>query len=107
MSQIVYSLIITLTNVDRFSKLFHQLIRRKIIYIIYIDLVAKGQTTKQQNMHTSQRFPRHLQSVATLLCGHFEDLITNQLMKEFCQSYHQTAVAREPRGQGGQLPTQL
>jgi len=43
-------------------------------------------------MHTSQRFPRHLQSVATLLCGHFEDLITNQLlMKEFCQSYHQTA----------------
>jgi len=37
---------------DRFSKFFHQIIRRKILYVGYI----------------SQRFPPHQQYVATLPC---------------------------------------
>jgi len=45
-----WCLTITLENVDRFSKFFHQVIRRKIVYV-----------------HT-QRFPPHLQYVATLPC---------------------------------------
>jgi len=45
-----YCLIITSANVDRFSKFFHQVIRKKIVYV-----------------HT-QRFPPHLQYVATLPC---------------------------------------
>jgi len=43
------SLIITLANVDRLSKSFHQVIRKKILYVMYI----------------SHRFPPHLQYVAT------------------------------------------
>jgi len=45
-----WCLIITLANVDRFSKLFHQLIREKILYV-----------------HT-QRCPRYLRHVAILPC---------------------------------------
>jgi len=43
-------MMITLANVDQFSKFFHQVIRKK--FYIY----------------TSQRFPPHLKSVATLPC---------------------------------------
>jgi len=43
-------LAITLANVDQFSKFFHQVIRREILYL-----------------HT-QRFPPHLQYIATLPC---------------------------------------
>jgi len=39
-----------LANVDRFSKFFHLMIRKKILY------------------EMSQRFPLHLQYVATLPC---------------------------------------
>ena len=44
-------LIMILANVDWFSKFFHQLIREKILY-----------------MYVLQRFPPHLQYVATLPC---------------------------------------
>ena len=37
---------------DRFSKFFHQVIRKKILYVCY----------------TSETFPPHLQYVATLPC---------------------------------------
>jgi len=46
----IWCLIITLANGDRFSKFFYQLIRKKLY------------------MYTSQRFPSHLQYVATLRC---------------------------------------
>ena len=45
-----WCLIITLANVDRFSKFFHQLTREKIIHVY------------------TQRLPSHLQYVATLPC---------------------------------------
>jgi len=45
-----WCLIITLGNVDRFSKFFHQLIGRKILYV------------------PVTRFPPHMQYVATLPC---------------------------------------
>jgi len=48
---VVTHLIITLANVDRFSKFFYLVICKKIFYI-----------------YTSQRFPSHLQCVATLPC---------------------------------------
>jgi len=65
-------LIITLANVDRFSQFFQQLILQKILYDIL------------------QRFPPHLQCVATLPCESFKsknvtdfDSILNKLLACF------------------------
>ena len=49
---------VTLSNVDRFSKFFHHVIRTKTIHI----------RNTQQKDFTLQRFPLHLQYVATLRC---------------------------------------
>jgi len=75
-NQAPWCLIITLANVDQFSKFFHQVIRKKILYVISTSPAIYCYTTLwKSKIQKCYWLWQHLNTVLTYSCEHFEDLI--------------------------------